>query len=124
MRQPCAPFGCGPNIPNLKSFDPGIAMEFTEPIHFIWDRQTESKADFFKRVNRVSGTRRLLNKEHAQWLALYQFAGLSPADIRKRFAPNKGTDEDPSVILRGCETAADRLGIPLRQGRRGRARRK
>jgi hypothetical protein len=123
------------NHPAMRGFDPGATAEWTgEPVQFSWDPSLESAPAFLKRVreqvktvadSRTDKSPDPLNRRHAEWLILYQFAGLSPRQIQQRDAGMgrfAGTPEDASVIRKGYKAVADRLGIPLRKPNRGRAR--
>jgi hypothetical protein len=114
--------------PAMRGFDPGVVAEWTgDQIQFSWDPSLESGPTFLKRVreqvrlvmnSRTDKSPDPLNLRHAEWLVLYQFAGLSPAQIQEGDAGKGrfvGTPEDSSVIRKGCKAVADRLGIPLRK---------
>lgn len=60
-----------------------------------------------------------MNDLHLQWLALYQFHGLSAAKIADVY-----TGEEHETVKKAIERAAKKTGIVLRPGKRGPAARK
>jgi hypothetical protein len=127
--------------PELKGFAFNASAEFTreDRFEFVRDRDLETLSDFLKRVDaeiratyeEAAGAEKSphsLNTEHAEWLALFQFAGLSPARIQRyeadrkhprgriaRPSDNRGHDTDASIIRKGYTQAAEQLRIPLRK---------
>jgi hypothetical protein len=111
------------------------ALEWGDSIlSFEWDPKLETAAACVSRLERevraVSDSAEKcplpLSDLHAEWLALYQLAGLSPSAIQKRAKDGnaRGIEDDTSAIRKGYQSAATRLNIALRPQRRGRPRRK
>jgi len=117
----------------MQGFDPGAVAAFTsEVIVPPFDKSQETKRAWLQRAKQMldetdsaddQDCPAVLNERHVVWLVLYQFAGLSPSQIR-RWEANRGravgADDDASVIRKGYQAAADRLGIVLKGRRRGR----
>jgi len=112
--------------PGVRGFEPGVARANTEntKVQFTFDVLTESKTTVIKRFNAVVADSykqaRPFNEVHAEYLALFQFAGLSPRRIAawlKEHGRHSGTE----AIQKGYQAAAERLSITLRNPRRGRA---
>lgn len=61
--------------------------------------------------------------EHYAWLALFQYKGMSPERIAKWSKTHDHGGPVPSAVLHGITKIAKKVGLELRLGQRGYARR-
>jgi hypothetical protein len=112
--------------PGVQGFEPGVARTKTEntTVQFTFDILTESKTAVIKRFNAVVADSykqaRPFNEAHAEYLALFQFAGWSPHRIAA-WSRQHRRHCSVETVQKGYQAAAERLSITLRRPRRGRA---
>jgi hypothetical protein len=116
-------------FPHLNSFEMGAVGEFSPDFVVRFDPLLETEERFMRRtqiafrsaVRGISASGRdkaplPLNSDHAEWLVLHQFCGLSPSQIaQKKGIEQPNNDLDFSWISKGIRQAAKRLGVSLRK---------